>query len=298
MTRITNGMMTSTLMRNLYTNMNKMNKTDNQMSSQTNISRPSDDPAGLAQVLRITTSQAEIKKYSDNVENATTWLGMSDTALGQAGDLLHRVKELAVQGANGTNTSEERNSDADEVEQILNQMVEIGNSNYEGKYIFGGFRTDAPPFKIDAASNDVTYNGDAGAISAEVGKGVTMKYNILGTDAFGDKTNGMMATLKNLAADLRSGNSTGIEASLGTVDTDLNNLLTYRSQLGAKTNRMEFMQQRLEDNGNSLESLQSSIQDVDIAKLSVEMTTQQNVYKAALSVGAKIIQPSLMDFLR
>ncbi len=182
MTRITNMMMVNTMMRNMYGVMGAMDKSYEQLSTMSKVNRPSDDPIAMSRILRIRDSKTENEQFTKNSGYAKTWLDITDTALDQANQAIIRAKELAVQGANGVYDEAQRESMAKEIDQLLQHIVEIGNSSYEGRYIFAGYRSNLAPYEL--TSKGANFPGNTGDVITEVARGVMVPYNVPNNRAF------------------------------------------------------------------------------------------------------------------
>lgn len=292
--RITNNMLSQNLLRNLETAQGRMDQLQNQLSSGHQISRPSDDPVGIQNAMRLKSNISSVEQWKNNADEAVNYMNTADSTLGDMTSMLQRARELTVQGANGTLSTVNKGAIADEVDQISIQLKMMANTQVGSRYIFSGTATDKELIPLDGSASQA--NGLP--VNFEVGNNLSIDISVNGQTLFGDSASGVLATLKNLSADLRSGNSTGINNALTSIDAKIDNVITLRSGLGARTNRMTALQEQLDYTSANLQQNLSSIQDADMAKTIMDFTNSQNIYKAALSVGAKIIQPSLVDFMR
>lgn len=144
-------MLTSNLLRNLNTSYGKMSKLQDQIQSGKKITRPSDDPVVAVKGMAYRTQLDKIEQFKRNSNELTSWLDTTDEALGQVGDAMNRVKELVVQAANDTNTADDRAKIKAEIDQIREQLRDLGNTRVGEKSIFTGTNTLQPLYK------DVTY---------------------------------------------------------------------------------------------------------------------------------------------
>lgn len=297
MQRVTQSMMSSQLLRNLNTNMRQMDNLQNQLSTGRKLNKPSDDPVGITYSMRYRSELSANEQYEKNADAAQSWLDFTDTVLGQAGDVFQRVRELAVQGANGTNTPESLNSIKSEIGQLYEQLVQIGNSEFNGKYVFNGQFTDVAPYTSASAATEMT---DAVHIQYEVSPGVKMPVSTTGNEVFGAPSDDDNAfkVLKDLISALDSADSSAVGDVLGKLDSRYDKFLEVRADVGAKTNRLEHAENRLKDININLESLQSKTEDADLSEVITRFLMSENVYRSSLSAGSKLIQPSLVDFLR
>ncbi|HZK28460.1 MAG TPA: flagellar hook-associated protein FlgL [Thermoclostridium sp.] len=300
--RITNNMLINNMLSNLGTNLGRVSKSQNQLATGKKISLPSDDPIVASRALKLRTDVAEIKQFKRNVEDATSWMEISETTLKQVGEVLKRTKELAVQAGNGTNTPEDMEKTKLEVEQLKIQMTHLANTTYSGRYIFSGFKTDKPLMDEDGVFQIDIANGEQ--IFYEVGIGDDISINVAGSDVFnygndaiaGEKSS-IIQTFDDFLAALESGDGTNVGAVLGQLERDSDNVLRVRAGVGARMNRLELTSNRLEDDNISFTKLMSKNEDADIAETIMYLMNELNVYNSSLSVGAKVIQPSLVDFL-
>lgn len=298
--RITNNILSQNLLRNLETAQGKMDKLQNQLSSGHRISRPSDDPAGVQNAMRLKSNISSVEQWKNNAGAALDYMKTTDSTLGDMTSMLQRVKELTVQGANGTLSTDDRTAIADEVGQISDQLHMMANTQIGSKYIFSGAATDKELQIKDPDTGEWTIQESLGNdqdVNFEVGNDLNISISVNGKDLFGDNTAGLFVDLKNLKNALESNDADGINKSLDKVDSNINNVIALRSDLGARINRMTAIESQLDYTSTNLQENLSGIQDADIAKTITDFTNQQNVYKSALSVGAKIIQPSLVDFM-
>lgn len=434
MGRVTQSMMNIQLQRNLNTNLNRMNDYQNQMATGRRINRPSDDPVGLSYSMRYRTDLTATEQFQSNVDTAMSWMDFSDTMLGQVTDVLARVRELTVQGSNGSNPTSALDAIKKEILQLTEQLTTIGNSNFNGKHVFNGQITDKEPYnsqirvntvsvpgsgasvtgnvdvsaanvtalnntldidlegealtvtlptrdysvsggaaafaadlqeainsasalgntvkvtagspgnnitiqsdKLGVASNVTVIGGslasswfstagdltdlvaadgidpqpkyevraissesDEGEIQYEIASSVYLPVNIPGSKIFGSaaEEDNVFKVLQNIINELDAGNPAGVTKQLGKFDTRMDKILETRADLGSKINRVQLAEERLKDIGVNLQTLHSKVEDADMAELITNLKTNENVYQASLSVGSKIITPTLVDFLK
>ena len=148
----------------------KLQQTELQLSSGLKIMKPSDDPSGAVKVLDLNNSIGAIDQFSRNVSLAEASLGFEESVVANVNNNLQRIRELAVQGNNATNSPSDRVSIAEEIYQRLDEMLALANTrNASGEYIFGGFKVDAPPFVSNGGT--VSYQGDQGQRFLQVAQG-------------------------------------------------------------------------------------------------------------------------------
>jgi flagellar hook-associated protein 3 FlgL len=299
--RVTPGMMHTQLTRNLNRTLTEMSKLQEQMTTGRKINRASDDPVGITYSLRYRSELQANVQYQKNIDMALSWLDFNDTVLQQAQDVLKRLKELAVQGSNGTNPGVALDNIADEVVQLKDQIVDIANSTLNGKYVFNGEKTDIIPYDPTVPSFDPSQiETDNGSIYYMVGVGVKLQINLSGSDVFGrpGEADNIFTVLDEIINALQNGNHSGVAAQIANIESRMDKILNQQAEIGARVNRVELMQNRLKDLEINLTDLQSKTEDVDFEKLIIDAKINENIYQASLSVGARIITPSLVDFLK
>ena len=295
--RITNNMLSYNMLRNLEAAQGRMDQLQNQMASGHRISRPSDDPVGIENALRIKSSISAVEQWKNNASEGLAYMNTVDSTLGDLTAMLQRVRELAIQGANDSLSADDKAKVAEEVTQIAEQIKMLANTKIGSKYIFGGTANVEPYFKtgdIWVGSNDV--------VEFEVGNNLSLPISVNGRTLFGvqaDGSVGMFATLKKLNDALKNpAGAADIQAAIGELDAHIDMVLNKRAELGARVNRMNSLYEQLDSTSLNLQQALSDIMDADMAQTITEFKNQENVYRAALAVGAKIIQPSLVDFMR
>ncbi|GGA43688.1 flagellar hook-associated protein FlgL [Paenibacillus physcomitrellae] len=309
MQRITNNMLSSQLLLNINRNSVKMSDMQTQMATGRKINKPSDDPVGITYSLRYRSELSSNEQYQKNVDSSVSWLDYNDTVMSQAGDVVQRIRELTVQAGTGTNPQSSLDSINEEIGELKEQLIDIANSTLNGKYVFNGQKyTDKPfvfPKNEDGTSNTddlktVMDQIDQGPVNYTVSAGVSMTVNITSNDVFGnaEDQDNIFNIINNISTALAKGDISSVSAQLDNIDTRSDKMLSVRAEVGAKTNRIELLQNRLSDMETNLTDLQSKTEDADYAQLIMNSQIQENIYNASLSAGAKIISPSLADFLK
>ncbi|WMT19805.1 flagellar hook-associated protein FlgL [Parageobacillus toebii] len=294
--RVTQFMLANNMLRNLSNSYERLGKYQEQLVTGKKISRPSDDPVVAMKGIAYREDLARVKQYQRNIGEVHNWIDSADDALDKAGLALQRVQELVVQASTDTATPEDRKKIADEIEQIQKHIVDVANTKVGGKYIFNGADTKNPLFIGYPGEMGFAVNGNQSDVEIEVFDGIKLDVNIDGKTLF----TGIIGMLDNLKAVLNDPNSTGntISSHLSQVEAQQDALLAARSELGAKQNRVEMMENRLSTQEVIATKLMSNNEDIEYEKTITDLITQESVHRAALSVGARIIQPTLVDFLR
>lgn len=296
--RVTNKNLLNNYLNNLNNNLVQMQTIQNQLSSGREISKPSDDPFGTIRALNLDTTIKQNEQYMKNINDSMGWADITDSALSGLGDVLQRIRELTIYGSNGTMSDSDMDAVAQEIIQNIEQVAEIGNTNFDGRYIFSGQSTSTKPFEI--VDNEVIYTtNDNGVLSREISKDVTLDINITGTDIMNNGSESLAETLKNIYVRLtNSDNDAPSGDSIAKLDVHIENLLSLRAEVGAKQNRIEAAMARNEAETINLTELYSKTIDIDIAEKVMEYSMMETVYQSSLATGGRILQPTLLDYLR
>jgi len=293
--RVTQSILNQNLLFNLQRTNKTMDQLQEQVSSGRKINKPSDNPVTAVRGMFYRSSLNEIDQYKRNADDGISWMTSTDESLDEVTSVIQRVRELTVQGLSGTNSDTDRNAIAEEINQLKEHLGEISNSQIAGKFIFAGSDVKTPPY--NSTTKEFT-NNNTEKIELVVGQNNSVQINVIGTDVFNNNgAGGIFKVLSDIVADFKSPTA-GTSDHLAQLDSQMDNLLRERSELGARMNRMELSISRLEGLEVSTTRLLSNEEDVDMAEVITNLKTQENVQRAALSVGARIIQPSLVDFLR
>ncbi|MFZ3576905.1 flagellar hook-associated protein FlgL [Virgibacillus sp. DJP39] len=288
--RITQGMLSNNMLRNLSSSYSKLGTYMDQLSSGKKINKPSDDPVIAMKGMNYRSQVTEVQQYKRNTNEVHNWMDNSDAALDKATQALQKMRELAVQASNDTYGSEERKNIMSEVKQLKEHIIDIANTQVNGKFIFNGTKTDEkpidnPPFGIDTVS----------PVKIEVSSNTKLQANVDGAEVFGQD---LFTNMDNFINALDTNNQSEIEASIGTVDDNIDKVINTRADLGARMNRLELIENRLSSQEINAKRMMSNNEDIDYEKVITELTAQESVHRAALSAGSRIIQPTLLDFLR
>jgi len=290
--RVTQSMLAQNSLRQISRSYERLGKYQDQLATGKKITRPSDDPVVAMKGMHYRTNVTEIEQYKRNISEIYQWIENSESAIEHTNSALQRVHELLLQAANGTNSEEERGAIAAEIKQIKSDIVSVANTQVAGRYIFNGTDTDQPP----VAEGDppvVTMNTDAFLV--EVSKNVKLKANINPENVFGQD---LFDTLQNIQNDLEANDTSNINDLLSDLDKYIDIMNAEWSELGARYNRVEFVEQRIQNQEVVAKRIMSNNEDADMEKVIIDLKAQESIHRAALAAGSRIIQPTLVDFLR
>ncbi|WP_026532260.1 flagellar hook-associated protein FlgL [Arthrobacter sp. H41] len=288
--RVTNQTLMQTAQRHLQTNLSRLAELQDRASSQKAFTRPSDDPAAAAEALRIRGEASANAQYGRNLSNGGGWLSTLDTALGSATSLMNEAKDLALQGSNGSISQAAREALALGVESVRSELLRHANSSYAGRSVFAG-NSDA----ANAVNPDLTFN-TGGTVERRLGPNVTLRVDADGEAVFGSGPGSVFTLLDTLAADLRG--SRDVSVHLGALDARTRAVITQHSEVGTRHARLLEARDANAQQSLALEGRRSAVEDVDLASVILDLKMQETAYQSALAVSARVLQPTLLDFLR
>lgn len=296
--RVTQSMLSQNMLRNLSGSYNKMGKLQEQLNTGKKVTRPSDDPVVVMKGMGYGMQVNKVEQYQKNMGEVNNWLDSSDDALDGVGQVLQRLKELATNASNtGSMTESDRKAISTEIGQLREHLQDVANTKVGDKHIFSGSMTDKPFFNKDTGKFEEG-NAFSKDVEIEVFDGVNLRVSTDVSDMFKGIDN-MLDKVKDL---VKTGSSTVDGGSfgklIGDIDGQLDVVLSKRADIGARSNRAELMHNRLEMQEGAAKKQRSQNEDVDYEKTITDLITSESIHRATLSVGARIMQPSLMDFLR
>jgi flagellar hook-associated protein 3 FlgL len=305
---VTTQMTSQTLLTDINQVMDRVDTTEEQLSTGKRINQPSDDPYGTSLALNLDNQLSDLTSYNNNVTDGTSWAQAANTSLTDITNSVQRIQELVVAASNGTQTKTDLQDDAGEVNQLIDQIKQDANTQYNGQYIFSGSQTSTEPYPpATAGSSSDPYAGDTGAVNRQIGPNTTLAVNaqlstVLGTgqttpgSSAGD--GGLLNTLRNIADDMQSGNTSALSSTdLTQLNSNFNSLTGLAANMGAVTDRLQMASSRIQALQTSDSSALSNTQDADMAATEISFSTEQAALQAALQAGAHIVQQSLMNFL-
>jgi flagellar hook-associated protein 3 FlgL len=286
--RISDNMRYDTVGRSLSELATRQAKASQVASSGQRVAAPSDDPVAAAELVRLSAAQTHTKQLQSTVSSVKSDAQLSEGVLGEAGDALARLHEIAVQGANDTLGAPERASLADEVKTLKAHLVGLANTKGSNGYLFGGTQTDAAPFDATGA-----FTGNDDAHLVEVAPGVSVRANASGATAF-TATGGtdVFATVDSLETALRANDGSAISATLDKVESARSQITTSRSDSGLLMDRMDSTDSALSQASLNLSTRTVAVGQADPYQSYSDLTRLNNALTQAISVARTTLNPN------
>lgn len=300
--RVTNRAMTNTYLSDVQKSLQSINKLNTQLNTGKQINKVSDNPYEAIKILNMQNEINDVERYNYNCDEITGWLDSTDDALDKIGNISSEIKVLLT-SISGSYGEDEIKAIRSEINEKVKQIGEALNTTYAGRFIFGGSNTDEAPVEIfENTDGIVELRLKAGAnedkLKAEISDGIGIDYNLTASQVT-DNLKGLN-TINNILVEL--GNNPVDKDRVQELNSELgdymNHVLNNRSAIGARSNTVSNVKSSNDENILRLKGVYSDMQDVDWAEKYIELTSAQMVYNSSMQVGAKMIQPTLLDYLR
>ncbi len=300
--RVTQRMLTDRVLRDLNQQTLELLRLQEQLSSGRRINAPSDDPVDIRRALNVRTTIQKDEQYINNVAMTRPQHRETEEIISTVLETVRRAHELTIQGANGTNSPQQLSHIAEEINQLLEGVLNNANHRTGPRYIFGGTNTLTPPFLATRNMNNeiiaVTYQGNSENIQLAVSDTVRVTINEPGDQVF-QSTTDIFQTLIDIRDNLRLADQNSLRtARLPELESAREQLLRAVARGGGAQNQIDRTEGEKEDFILQNQVLLSQLQDADYAETILNFNQQQNAYQAALQAAARVLQPSLLDFVR
>jgi len=274
-----------------------LSKANEVVATTKRINSLSDDPVGLTQALNIKSSLAGVEQLGRNITMGKSWLTASESALSQVQDLISDTEALCVKMATATTGASERASAAQTVQNTLDEIISLANTEINGRYVFAGSETDTAPFSQNGA-----YNGDNNAFTIKIGKDATIEVGCDGEAVFlpsgAGSSDDIFQTLSDLKTALQNNSVSGIQDAMTKTDDHFDYIATRISDIGSKMVRMEIKEKVFQDLNIINTDRLSKIEDADITEAIINLKEKELAYQAALASSSKVMRLSLVDYLK
>lgn len=309
--RITNSSMITNHMFDTQQTLERMDTLNRQLDTSKQINRVSDDPHKAIKIMNLNNEIKFTEKYNQNAEETIGWMNNTDSTLQEVGDLLGEIKTNILKVGNGTYSDEEIKAIHAEMNEKIKELGECLNASHGGRHMFSGTAVDEVPMVMEEKDGVVTLKINSTVndkdLKAELSDGITSDYNVSAKEIFEKDGKNYLDQINNLSKVMNDiSNGKDVEANkkelLGTVKDDIDGLFNHtidtRTTFGVRVNTAEKIKDFNDENILNMKSVLSSEQDVDHVKKFIELKSAELVYNASVQVGAKLIQPTVLDYLR
>ena len=273
---------------NLGTITEELNKANKIVSTGKRITDLSDDPVGITQALDIKSTLSNIEQLERNINFGKPWLNSAESALSSVQNLISDARALCVEMATATKGAVERASAANTIQNTIDEIISLANTEVNGRYIFAGTNTGTAPFNEDGS-----YNGNNNPFTIKIGRDATVAVESDGEAVFGT----IFQTLTDLKDALEGNNVNGIAGAMTNLEDHFDHITAKISDIGSKITRMVIKEGILQDSNIFNTDRLSRIEDADITEAIIDLKAKELAYQAALASSAKVMELSLIDYL-
>jgi flagellar hook-associated protein 3 FlgL len=293
-------------------NLQRMDNMNKQLDTGKVINRISDDPHKAVKIMNLNNEIKYTEKYNYNIDETVGWMNNTDSSLEEVGKALNDIKESILKVGNGTYSETEMKAINAEMNEKIKALGETLNASHGGRYMFGGDSVDEPPVKIIENADgtvklELNPNANSNDLKADISDGISIDYNVSAKEIFEHDGKDYINAINNLSNVMNNiANGTDVENNkkelLGSVKDDMNGLFNHsldtRTTLGVRVGTAEKLKELNDENILNMKGVLSLDQDVDHVNKFIELKSAEMVYQASIQVGAKLIQPTILDYLR
>jgi flagellar hook-associated protein 3 FlgL len=292
--RVTNQMMVNNVIQYIDDIKNKINTTQEQIASTKKFQTPSDDPTTSSMCLQLKSSLSISEGYQNTANTISDWMSTTDFSLEQLSDIATDAYNIVLSGLNDTVDADERKSSlATELNEMINKAVDIGNSSFQGSYIFAGVRVDQPAF-VMSDENTITYNGISKEMVRSIGQNSKVTMNIDGNETIKP----LIQALIDARNYLTNNDTSNLPGSLDSLKTALETLTASRTENGTRMRQIENSISNMEKADIAIRSILSEKEDTSITEAYSQLASQESTYQAVLEVGSRTLSAlNLFDYL-
>lgn len=292
--RITNNLVSRNALASLQRSLRDVHEASNRATTGRRVERASDDPTAANSIMASGSSIRAIEQYKRNISSARARLDREESILGSVTQILERAKELGIAQGSSTADAQTRLTAKAELDQLIQTVVQLGNTKHEGEFLFGGDQSDVAPFS--GATPPFSAAPPTGTRRAEIASSLSVRTNHNGTEVF--LSTGVLAALDQLSVALGANDQSAVQASLASLDSSHAGVQVLIGESGANAQQIDVATANLDALDTSLRAFKSELQDADIEKAVTELVGRQTAYQAAMLATSRVMSLNLADYLR
>lgn len=262
-------------------------KLTSELSSGLSVLTLQDNPVAVAQSTLLASSIAQDDTFVQTASGESSLMQVTDSTLGDVVTQITSALSLAVEGNNGTVNASNTTTVAQQLSGILNQVVSLANTSYQGQYLFGGSQGSVQPFTLDTSTTPatITYAGDSQVQFATSPSGQKFQVNLPGSSVFGSGSSGVLGAINQLISDFTNNTPTAtITTDTAALTTALGQLSTQRSTLDSSLSRIQSTSTYTQTQESQLQVEQSNLVSADPASVATQLSSAETQHQALLSV--------------
>jgi flagellar hook-associated protein 3 FlgL len=262
-----------------------------QIASGKAFDKVSEDPLRANQLSLVQKSYNRLEQFQRNITDAKGFLTQVETTMGNAVSILQDTRDKALLAKNGTASAEDVQTYLMAINNNIEQMVNYGNTQVLGRYIFAGQQTQTVPFNYDGST--VTYSGDSQPLTYNISDTSTVNITSPGDQSF----LGMINAMINLRDQISLGNQTGMGTALGGFDVEMNKVIDLRSEMGTRLNAIDALNEGYETSKTNLDAQKEIVGGIDYVQVITELEKAQQAYQATIQAAVKVNEVSILNYM-
>lgn len=292
--RITQNLSYDAYVNDLLRRQESIYKINRQIATGHKVNSASDDPSSAHKILTSKSLLSSLEQYDRNADFGLSALSFTETALDRAKNAVIRLQELAVSAASGLSNPDTRNFIKGEVDNLRQELIHIGNSNFEGRYVFSGYQTDTAAF--DAAG---TFMGDTNVQSVKISTSGIIQTGVNGGDVFRGAAGGIdiLQTVADFSTALTANDQAGVMSAISGLETSFNQISASVSDIGGRISRLNAVKEDLSAYQLEVKMSISDVEDADITTLISDLKSNEVALEAALASAGKVFSINIFDYL-
>jgi flagellar hook-associated protein 3 FlgL len=292
--RVTNSMIQTNATLSLQMNLQQMAQAQTQVSTGQKYSSFADDPRAQSSVMQTSSALNALDQYQRNINDATARANMEDSVLQQLTDAVTRASSIATQQGSATSNASNRLAAKQEVDNLLNFATSLGNTQYQGSYLFGGDNVTSAPVTSTPPFYDVV--APSGTHTTEISTGQLFKSNHNARELLLDT--GVLQALKDLSTALGNNDVAGIGTALTSLNASQSGIQSLVGDLGARENQLQVTGANITALQANLNTFKSNLSNVDQEKAITDLVTRQTAYQSAMLATSRVLGMTLTDYLK
>lgn len=286
------------ILSDLNQSQNQLNTLLQEVATGKSVSQPSDNPAAAAQMVQNTLEFGNVDQYTKNISSVLNTVQTASSVLSNVVSSLTQAVSLGTEGANGTESSTDRQALEQQLQSILQSVIASANTTYAGSYLFGGTNSSVEPYTSDSlSSTGYAYNGNNDTNSVEVGDGLTVQTDLPGSQIFSNSSNSVIGALSALSTALTSGTSSDIASATAEVSSAITYLGVQQGFYSNAEIQLNSQQSFLQQDTVTLTTQQNNLVGVDEATAATELSQAETENSAVLAAAAKVLPNTLLNYL-
>jgi flagellar hook-associated protein 3 FlgL len=275
----------------------RLNTALQQVSTGQSVDEPSDNPAATAGLIENRTQSDNVDQFTQNITTVEGALQTAGSTLSSVVNNLNQAVQVGTEAANGTNSTSELQGMAKQIQSIQQTILSLANTSYQGTYLFAGTKSTTQPYVADpTSSSGVSYKGNSGTNSIDLGSGQSVTINQPGSDIFNVAGSDVFQALHDLSTAIST--NTNISGALSELQSAFNTVNAQQTFYGTTVDQLNSINTGLSGEQLSLSTQASNLVAANPAQAASNLAQDETTLTAALQAFGTISQNTLLNYLK